>query len=154
VNILKDQAEDEAVGRFLVPDRRQILASLRADAAGALSYLTSLPNSERGYRIFCAWSLMLGASALTLMDGPRESHRAQTLGLLGRTAEIAQDDEALRRQFAELMPKLPELRPLAPLAKPESTEWFVRTLSAPLREIDLVHLGALGAAPPVAAVNQ
>jgi len=154
VNILKDQAEDEAVGRFLVPDRRQILASLRADAAGALSYLTSLPNSERGYRIFCAWSLMLGASALTLMDGPRESHRAQTLGLLGRTAEIAQDDEALRRQFAELMPKLPELRPMAPLAKPESTEWFVRTLSAPLREIDLVQLGALGAAPTAAAVNQ
>jgi phytoene/squalene synthetase len=154
VNILKDQKEDEAVGRFLVPDRRQILASLRADSAGALSYLTSLPRSERGYRIFCAWSLMLGASALRLMDGPRESHRAQTLGLLERIAEIAQDDEALRSQFAELLPDLPEERRRAPLAKPESREWFVRMLRAPLSEDELAELGAVQAAPHAAAVNQ
>jgi phytoene/squalene synthetase len=154
VNILKDQAEDEAAGRFLVPDRREILASLRADAAGALSYLTSLPRGERGYRIFCAWSLMLGASSLSLMDGPRESHRAQTLGLLGRTEEIAQDDEALRRQFADLLPRLPEIRPRPPVSKPESPEWFVRTLQAPLREDDLVDLGTVHSAPHAAAVNQ
>ncbi len=154
VNILKDQAEDEAVGRFLVPDRKEILASLRADAAGALSYLTSLPTAERGYRIFCAWSLMLGASALALMDGPRESHRAQTLGLLGRTAEIAQDDEELRRQFAELLPRLPDVRARTPVAKPESPEWFIRTLQAPLREDDLIQIGALSAASPAAVVNQ
>jgi len=154
VNILKDQPEDEAAGRFLVPDRREVLASLRADAAGALSYLTSLPRSERGYRIFCAWSLMLGASALSLMDGPRESHRAQTLGLLERTAEIAQDDEQLRRQFAELLPRFPEVRRRPPVAKPESPEWFVRTLAAPLREGDLIDLGALHPSSQAAAVNQ
>src|SRR5436190_1735120 len=128
VNILKDQPEDEAAGRFLVPDRRDVLASLRADAAGALSYLTSLPGTERGYRTFCAWSLMLGAASLAHLDGPRESRRSETLGLLGRIAEIAQDDEALRRQFAELLPRLPEPRRRPALAKPESTEWFVRTL--------------------------
>ena len=125
-----------------------------ADAAGALSYLTSLPRSERGYRIFCAWSLMLGASALSLMDGPRESHRAQTLGLLERTAEIAQDDEQLRRQFAELLPRFPEVRRRPPVAKPESPEWFVRTLAAPLREGDLIDLGALHPSSQAAAVNQ
>ena len=154
INILKDQKDDEAVGRFLVPDRRQILASLRADAAGALSYLTSLPRSERGYRVFCAWSLMLGASALGLMDGPRQSHRAQTLELLERIAEIAQDDEALRSQFAELLPELPEERHRQPLNKPESREWFVRMLRAPLTEDDLAELGALQSAPRAAAVNQ
>jgi phytoene/squalene synthetase len=154
VNILKDQAEDESVGRFLVPDRRQILASLRADAAGALSYLTSLPRSERGYRIFCAWSLMLGASALGLMDGPRESHRAQTLGLLDQVAEIAQDDQALRSQFAELLPDRPEERRRPPLSKPEPREWFVRMLRAPLSEDDLAELGAVQAAPHAAAANQ
>src|SRR5918912_265218 len=42
VNILKDQPEDEAVHRYFVPVRRAILASLRADSEGALSYLTSL----------------------------------------------------------------------------------------------------------------
>ena len=147
VNILKDQAEDEAAGRFLVPHRRELLASLRADAEGALSYLTSLPRSERGYRTFCAWSLMLGATSLAQLDGPRESRRAQTMALLARTGEIAQDDEALRRQFAALLPELPEVRGRPPLGKPEPAEWFVRMLGAPLHTAELVELGALHAAP-------
>jgi phytoene/squalene synthetase len=155
VNILKDQAEDETAGRFLVPDRREILASLRADAEGALSYLTSLPQTERGYRIFCAWSLMLGAASLGQMDRPRESHRAQTMALLARTAEIAQDDEALRRQFAELLPRLPEVRARPPLAKPESAEWFARMLGAPLSREELVQLRAVHGTPHHAvAANQ
>ena len=37
VNILKDQREDEPAGRFLVPDRRELLASLRDNARGALA---------------------------------------------------------------------------------------------------------------------
>jgi phytoene/squalene synthetase len=145
VNILKDQAEDEAVGRFLVPDRRDILASLRADAEGALSYLTSLPQKERGYRTFCAWSLMLGAASLAQMDGPRQSHRAETMELLARTAGIAQDDEALRRQFAELLPRLPHVRAKEPLPKPEPADWFVGMLDAPLSDRELVELGAIPA---------
>jgi phytoene/squalene synthetase len=152
VNILKDQAEDEAAERLLVPDRREILASLRADGEGALAYLTSLPRSERGYRTFCAWSLMLGASSLSLMEGPRESHRAQTLALLARTAAIAQDNEALRRQFAELLPRLPELRARAPSAKPESAERFAQILDAPLSESELLELGAVSSTKRRAAV--
>jgi phytoene/squalene synthetase len=143
VNILKDQPEDEAAGRFLVPDKREILASLRRDSQGALSYLTSLPRAERGYRTFCAWSLMLGASALGQLDAPRKSRRAQTMALLAQTAEIAQDDEALRRQFAELLPEIPDVAARPPLPKPEPAEWFVRTLSAPLRPDELVELGAV-----------
>src|SRR5467141_4377707 len=145
VNILKDQAEDESAGRFLVPHRRELLASLRADAEGALSYLTSLPRSERGYRTFCAWSLMLGADSLAQMDGPRQSHRAETMQLLARTAGIAQDDEALRRQFAELLPRLPHVRAKEPLPKPEPADWFVRMLDAPLSDRELVELGAISA---------
>jgi phytoene/squalene synthetase len=152
VNILKDQAEDEAVGRFLVPDRREILSSLRADAEGALAYLTSLPTGERGYRVFCAWSLMLGADALAQMDGPRESRRAQTMVLLDRTAQIAQDDEALRRQFRGLLPRLVEVRVRSPLAKPEPPDWFARMLEAPLSADDLIELGALHARARAVAV--
>jgi phytoene/squalene synthetase len=146
VNILKDQAEDEAADRFFVPDRREILASLREDANGALSYLTSLPQKERGYRIFCAWSLMLGAAALGQMAGPRQSRRAETMELLGRIADIAQDDAALRRRFAALLPNLPYPRAKDPLAKPESADWFVRTLDAPLSERELIDLGAIPSA--------
>src|SRR5204862_458636 len=85
-----DTVED--ADRVFVPDRRAIVASLLADADGALSYLTSLPQSDRGYRIFCAWSLMLGAATLGQVDGPRQSRRAETMELLGHIADIAQDD--------------------------------------------------------------
>jgi len=89
------------------------------------------------------------------MEGPRESHRAQTLTLLERTGAIAQDNEALRKQFAELMPRLPELRPRAPVAKPESAERFVRLLDAPLSERELLDLGAVSSAErPAAVANQ
>ena len=149
VNILKDQAEDEASGRFFVPDRRELLASLDADARGALSYLTSLPESERGYRTFCAWSLMLGAASLAEMGAPRQSRRAQTLALLDRVAGIAHDDDALRRLFAELLPPLPERRPAPAAPKPESAERFIRLLDAPLSHRELFELGALHDGAPV-----
>ena len=141
VNILKDQAEDEAAGRFFVPDRRELLSSLRADAEGALEYLTRLPRQARGYRTFCAWSLMLGAASLA-QDGARESRRLQTLALLGRTAELAQDDKALRRQFAELMPPLPELQPRPPVEKPAAETRVFRRLIATLDENELRRIGA------------
>jgi phytoene/squalene synthetase len=143
VNILKDQREDEAAGRFLVPDRGALLASLRDDARGALEYLTTLPRDARGYRTFCAWSLMLGATALSQLDAPAQSRRAETLSLLGRTAEIVDDDAALSRLFRELLPPLPESRPEPPARKPETTEWFVRALGAPLSPADLSALGAV-----------
>jgi phytoene/squalene synthetase len=141
VNILKDQEEDEEAGRFLVPDRRELLGSLRADAEGALAYLRSLPREERGYRVFCAWSLMLGAASLGQLDQPKQSHRAQTAKLLARTAAIAQDDEALARLFAELLPPLPEIKPRAPLRKPESAEEFRGIVATPLTDAEWLEVG-------------
>src|SRR5437868_12395066 len=88
---------------------------------------------------------MLGPSSLVQMDGPRQSHRVETMQLLARTAGISQDDEALRRQFAELLPRLPHVRAKEPLPKPESTEWFVRMLDAPLSDRELVELGSIPA---------
>jgi phytoene/squalene synthetase len=141
VNILKDQQEDEAAGRFLVPDRRELLASVWGDAQGALEYLQALPRHDRGYRIFCAWALMMGAMTISVLDQPAQSRRGDTAQLLARTAAIAQDNVALVRQFTELMPRLPELAPRAPLAKPESVESFRSMLAAPLSDADLCRLG-------------
>jgi phytoene/squalene synthetase len=143
VNILKDQREDEAAGRFMVPDRAALMASLREDGRGALEYLTALPREARGYRIFCSWSLMLGATSLSQLDAPAQSRRAETLALLGRTAEIVEDDAALSRLFRELLPPLPEARPQQPARKPETTAWFVRALGAPLTPAELSALGAV-----------
>ncbi|MFN9067674.1 MAG: squalene/phytoene synthase family protein, partial [Bdellovibrionales bacterium] len=39
INILKDQKEDESQGRFLVPNRSELLHSFTEDAHGALLYL-------------------------------------------------------------------------------------------------------------------
>jgi phytoene/squalene synthetase len=141
VNILKDQPEDEAAGRFLVPDRRELLASLRQDAQGALEYLQALPRSERGYRTFCAWPLMMGAVAVANLDQPRRSRRDETAELLARTAAIAQDNAALGRLFAELLPELPDVAPGPPQTKPESVEWFRAVLAAPLSDAELRRLG-------------
>jgi phytoene/squalene synthetase len=150
VNILKDQEEDEAAGRFLVPDRRELLGSLRSDAEGALAYLRALPREERGYRVFCAWSLMLGAAALGQLDGPRQSHRAQTAKLLVRTADIAQDDEALARLFADLLPALPDIAPRTPLHKPESAEQFRGILGAALTDAEFRQVGIVVGNEPLA----
>jgi phytoene/squalene synthetase len=141
VNILKDQKEDEAAGRFFVPDRRDILASLRTDSDGALSYLCSLPRSDRGYRTFCAWSLMLGAQSVG-ENGVHKSHRPETLALLERTALIAQDDGALRRQFAELMPRLPDVARAPPRAKPAAETRVFRRLIAALADDEIRAIGA------------
>jgi phytoene/squalene synthetase len=147
VNILKDQQEDEAAGRFLVPDRPELIASLRRDAQGALAYLQALPRGDR-YRIFCAWSLMLGAVTIAQLDEPRRSRRDEVSQLLGQTAAIADDNAALAKQLAELMPALPEVADRAPLAKPESFEWFRHTLAAPLTETELRELGVGGTRLP------
>src|SRR5262249_3190538 len=143
VNILKDQREDEAARRFLVPDRAELIASLRANARGALAYLQSLPRRDRGYRTFCAWCLMMGATAVAQLDERKQSRRVETAELLARTAAIVQDNTALARQFAELMPPLPVLALRAPLPKPESVHWFRSTLGAPIDDAHLEQLGAL-----------
>ena len=140
VNILKDQREDEAASRFLVPDRAELLATLGGDAARALEYLQALPRQESGYRTFCAWSLMMGATTLAQLDQPKQSRRLETAALLARTATIVQDNAALATQFAELMPPLPVLTLREPLPKPESIQWFRDTLDAPMNDTELAQL--------------
>lgn len=143
VNILKDQREDEAAGRFFVPDRSALLASLGRDAQGALAYLQAIPPGDR-YRIFCGWSLMLGAVTVAQLGEPRRSRRTEVGELLAETVAIVDDDLALARQFNALMPTFPDGVTRAPLAKPESFEWFRHALGAPLTDAELNQLGIGG----------
>jgi hypothetical protein len=144
VNILKDREEDEASQRFLVPDRRELLATLRIHARGALEYIQALPAEALGYRVFCAWSLMMGATTISALDRPRESRRNDTARLLARTAAIAGDNLELERLLEEVMPRLPQPSPRWPLPKPESLTWFRTNLAAPLTVTELSHLGIAG----------
>jgi phytoene/squalene synthetase len=140
VNILKDQHEDEAVGRFFVPDRAELIASVHKDSLGALGYLQALPHGDR-YRIFCAWSLMLGAVTIAQLDEPKRSRRGEVAQLLAQISAIADDDAALAQQLTELMPPLPTIKARPSVTKPESFEWFRHALAAPLSEAELRELG-------------
>ena len=65
------------------------------------------------------------------------------MALFGRTAEQIEDDAALRQQFTELMPPLPDSPARAALAKPESETRVLRHLLAALNPRELSALGAM-----------
>ncbi len=114
INVLKDQRSDESEGRFFVPNRSELLSSLRENAQGALDYILALPESEPGYRTFCAWSLFLGAATIPFMEqnfanqDQTKISRAETLELLEAIEAIVTDNHALQAGFDRYLPLLPE----------------------------------------------
>lgn len=83
VNILKDQAEDEKNGRFLVPCRESVFHSTQANALGAWRYIDGIPLSQKSYKIFCAWSFFVGLKTLPQLKAislaPVKLKREETL---------------------------------------------------------------------------
>jgi phytoene/squalene synthetase len=133
VNLLKDQRGDEKEGRFLVPNRQVMLASLRENARGAIDYITALPTDEKGYRTFCAWSLFLGAASLPFIEQAYQENdgskipRSATQEILSAIVEIAQNNEELRQTLDEYLPMLPPLSLVTghhTSQSPSDGEWF------------------------------
>lgn len=148
INLLKDQKEDEAVGRFLVPNRKELLASLAADAEGAIRYLQSLPVAEKGFRLFCAWSLFLGLLSLPWIE------RSQLLGIFSKlprlltekmlqgVERVIDDNQALLKLFREMLPALP--RSVAPGAAADGA-WIQQAYEGALSQRQFSALGLLPA---------
>lgn len=86
VNVLKDQWDDEKENRFLVPNREELLTSLKDNAKGAFNYLKSIPTERRDYRLFCAWSLYLGLATIPLL---RSSTAREPAAKLSRLSAVA-----------------------------------------------------------------
>ena len=105
VNLLKDEAEDVTEGRFWLPDRENVRHSLTADAHGAARYLLALPAEAPGFRLFCAFSLALGAASLPLYSGaaPAKMPRAQAMELLAELRAAVSDDARLRSMVHEVL---------------------------------------------------
>ncbi len=167
VNLLKDQRQDELEGRFLVPSRDELFASLRIHAEGAMRYIENIPDSRNDYRVFCAWSLFLGLGTLPLLrafaeptvgaDSALKIDRAATEALFARIEELSRDPLALRQYFNELVEiaglplalslvrdsKAPAL--LAQSTMPPQTlalpKWFADSYSGGLSAADLQVLG-------------
>lgn len=148
INLLKDQREDEKEGRFLIHSRAEVLASLRRDAEGAIRYLTSLPVAEKGYRLFCAWSLFLGLASLPWIQRGfsmgllNKIPRALTERLLATVGNLIDDNQALLKLFREMLPALPSL-PTA-LVQVVSLKWFDESYEGKLSP---EHMSALGMLP-------
>jgi phytoene/squalene synthetase len=145
INLLKDQAKDEKEGRFLVPSRTELLASLGRDAEGAIRYLQSLPIAEKGFRLFCAWSLFLGLASLPWIEKSRllgifsKIPRVFTETLLKRVEGLIDDNQALLSLFREMLPKLPVAQPIAAAAT--EIPWMTEAYRGPLRGKDFHELG-------------
>jgi len=150
VNLLKDQATDEKEGRFLVPSRPELLASLKLDAEGALRYLQSLPIAEKGFRLFCAWSLFLGLASLPWTERTwaqgifNKIPRMLTQKLLGTVEKVIDDNHALLVLFQQMLPKLPVVEPVANESF-ASVPWLSQVYQGRLGEKEFAELGMLPA---------
>ncbi len=112
VNLLKDQVRDEAEGRFLVPSRSELFASLGRNAVGAMRYIEAIPLERKDYRVFCSWSLFLGLATLPLLskaDNSKPPHKSAelvdklprnlTLDLFAQIEIWVDSPDILRTQF-------------------------------------------------------
>ncbi len=148
VNLLKDQAADEKEGRFLVHSRSELLASLRQDAEGALRYLQSLPIAEKGFRLFCAWSLFLGLASLPWTERSwaqgifNKIPRLLTQKLMGTVEKVIDDNQALLALFQQMFPKLPAMAPVNK-ANLRPIPWISQVYRGHLGDKEFAELGML-----------
>ncbi len=111
INLLKDQYRDEKEGRFLVPSRAELFASLAGDARGAMKYIEAIPVAHKDYRVFCAWSLFLGLATLPFMQadgrgsdlGEVKLPREVTMQLFAQIEMWVESPRELRSQFERLL---------------------------------------------------
>lgn len=95
INVLKDQAEDEREGRFLVPDRAALRASLDADVTAGMRFVLAIPPGPDGLRVFCAHALLLGLASLPHMDRGTRISRDETARLVAAVRDAAATDASL-----------------------------------------------------------
>ncbi len=117
INILKDQKEDEKVGRFFVPDRKILKESLVRDVHRAWHFFENIPLSQKGFRLFCAQSLYLGLASLPRSEKSYQENkslkipRLQTLQLFSVLERKINEPHFLKELFLKLLIKA-ELSPL------------------------------------------
>lgn len=151
INLLKDQIEDQAEGRFLVPNRPELLKSLKTNSKGAINYILQVPVSEKEFRLFCAWSLFLGLSSLPWIENTflkklvNKIPRSVTQILLNQVEAIIDDNQALIQLFNETTRSLAES--IEPEATFDSTElhpnWLTEIYQGQLKLPELSRLGVL-----------
>lgn len=145
INFLKDWQQDEAEGRFFIPDRSLLLKSLKENALGAFHFLQTIPLVDKGFRLFCAWSLYIGLASLKLMEAEKNSKvvvklpRMQTMLLIEKIKGIIDNNEALESLFNSYFTELGKLS-LDQLPVPQTPSWFMESVSGILTPYDIKAL--------------
>ena len=154
VNLLKDQFRDEKEGRFLVPSRMTVYASLEQNAESAWSYIQSIPVEQKGYRVFCLWSFFLGLKTLPLLKNQSSSEmepklaREETLELFRLLESKAQNLEELQELFDSCVKaaEFDQVRGELSKADKEATSlWFEKYYSGMLTQKEFAQLGMVPA---------
>ncbi len=152
INLLKDQTEDEQQGRFLVPNREELLLSLKQDSEGAIDYILQMPVTQKEYRLFCAWSLFLGLSSLPWIENSflkklmEKIPRPITQALFSKIELVIHDNQALVQLFKEGTQKI-----RSQMRKPAQTEsdtgldsqWLTQIYQGQLSHDQLGRLGVI-----------
>lgn len=147
VNLLKDQVDDEKVGRHLVPSREMIEASAHENAFSAMDFLLNVPREQIEFRRFCAWSLFLGLESLnvsrrSILEGRvLKVSRERTQELLGQVETSLQDDSGLKTLFASFCEPLGWSEARRPSTAQQVPEWFPQVYRGVLDEAGLRALG-------------
>jgi len=105
INILKDQIQDAKEGRIWVHNREEVEASLPENAELAWKYLDSIPLVDRGYRLFCAWSLFLGLASFSKFqiafkkNKTTKLSRIETMLLINKVDSLLDKPVLLHQEF-------------------------------------------------------
>ncbi len=108
VNLLKDQAQDQRLGRHLIPSRDLVEKSAGENVRRAFEFLLELPFEQIEFRRFCGWSLFLGLEAVMVaregkaVKVPRERAEA----IVTAVEDALSDPQALNALFNEGIKKL------------------------------------------------
>jgi len=155
INILKDQSEDEIDGRFLVPNREQVISSIKINANGAINYLINIPLEQKEYRLFCAWSLFLGLSSLPFINSSWTSKlinkipRAMTLNLIDQVEKLIDNNVLLEQFYLKLIQNLNSItlpatkEQIAVLQNNETDSWLTHIYKGQLGQSELSLLGVV-----------
>jgi phytoene/squalene synthetase len=149
VNLLKDQNEDEAEGRFLVPSKSEVAASLVENASHAMRYIEWIPDALRSFRFFCVSSFFLGLASLSVildegMQGAqnpalKKLARGETESLFGQI-EAMLDDRLKLREFYEFLKHTANLERFSPRVLTKSDDLTVERLLGDFAELYSGHL--------------
>lgn len=125
VNILKDATRDSKGGRNYLPLNaegdvaksevyRAVLAEARASLEKGIEFVLALPATARELRSFCGLPIAWGALTLNRAEiTPATAKIARSVieWSVGQFAQLACDDQALRRWFADLLHAQPKAAP-------------------------------------------